>query len=326
MSFLNTFIELSILDESEYHSSLLNNQNRLINEQNDLLNQQNESINSLIKHNQQQDWIRDYIYRIKKLCDILEKNPDNKSLNYYYSIYCLAKGIHDSGLTTSAISELKDKEYFDNCLNQIETLLYNFVQENKENISEYNNLIKNIEDYFYLSELKKYEQYRYRLFQINQAFSDYEKEHTIKYRSRIISASIFVAIWISIVAKNNLDNFQILKSMIGCSLGAIILGIIFIKIFTKQIKENGNSKISKQRYNELLNEKNKYEELLAYSESFYSYEKSIFPDFDFTEEKDKEFFSKINNAIENKEKEVLPSIISIYKSANSIRNNFYLVE
>ena len=59
---------------------------------NNLLQQQNEGINSLVRHTQQQDWIRDYIYRINKLS--------------------LAKGVNESGLTVSAISEVRDFEVF----------------------------------------------------------------------------------------------------------------------------------------------------------------------------------------------------------------------
>ena len=83
MSFLNTFIELSILEESEVSNAKLDHQNRLLNQQNILLQQQNEGINSLIRHNQQQDWIRDYVYRINKLCDNLEKRKDKNTMDYY---------------------------------------------------------------------------------------------------------------------------------------------------------------------------------------------------------------------------------------------------
>ena len=48
---------------------------------------ENENINSLIQHQQQQDWIRDYMYRINKACELLEKSKDKDSLDFYYSIY-----------------------------------------------------------------------------------------------------------------------------------------------------------------------------------------------------------------------------------------------
>ena len=120
MSFLNTFIELSILSEE------LNQSNEL-NFHTSLLQEQNENINSLIQHQQQQDWIRDYMYRINKACEQLEKSKDKDSLDFYYSIYCLAKGINESGLSTSSISELKDKEYFDNCLDRIGILMFMYL-------------------------------------------------------------------------------------------------------------------------------------------------------------------------------------------------------
>ena len=116
MGFLNTFIGLSILaDESEqsselqYQSTLLKRQNEIIREQNSILQKHNEQIDFLINENKKQDQIRDYIYRINKLCAYLENTSDKASIDYYYSIYCLYKGIDDSGLTVSEISELKDK-------------------------------------------------------------------------------------------------------------------------------------------------------------------------------------------------------------------------
>lgn len=139
MSFLNTFIEWSILSEEI-------NQTAELSYHTELLLEQNANINSLVKHQQEQDWIRDYIYRVNKACEQLEKNKNNDSLDFYYAIYCLAKGINLSGLSTSVISELKDKEYFDTCLNRISKLMFDFAKRNQSHISEFNEHIQKIEE------------------------------------------------------------------------------------------------------------------------------------------------------------------------------------
>ena len=296
MSFLNTFIGLSILaeeaeqtDELEYHTALLK--------------RQNEEINSLVRHNQEQDWIRDYMYRINKLCEKLENSSEKDSLDYYYSIFCIGKGINESGITISSISELRDKEYFDRCLDRIEKLIFEFGQKHQKKLSEYNSHIKNIEDDFIFSELKESEDARYRVFKINERIKDYEFEMGKKgWRSLLgffpiggiailgVYLRINYSFYIPFVPYLNDVKYYGICAFLGFL--ALMTGKIIGKECTlKAIKKQKNP-LSEEEYKKLIQERTECEQKILKDRNVYAYAKTEFPEFNFWKEEENPSVSK----------------------------------
>jgi len=312
MSFLNTFIELSILDETESQNAELEYQSRLLKKQNDLLEEQNEGINSLIRHNQQQDWIRDYLYRVNKLCERLENSTDKDSIQYYYSIYCLSKGINDSGVNTSAISELRDKEYFDNCLNRIGKLLYDFVQNHKDKITEYNEHVRNLEEAPVLDRLIECEKAKSNIHIINEKINKDNKK-ALKH-SFIIGSIVFILIFI-------LGLIFFGKYGIADILPIVFVLSVFVSfplgaIFYFHNTENKDTELYKQRKN--------YQNLLSENPTCYIYAKDNFKNFDFT---DKENTSEeILSTLEKRRGEIKISLDYCNNLSNDIFGTFYCIE
>ena len=328
MSFLNTFIELSILSEE------LNQSNEL-NYHTSLLQEQNENINSLIQHQQQQDWIRDYMYRINKACELLEKSKDKDSLDFYYSIYCLAKGINESGLSTSAISELKDKEYFDNCLDRIGILMFNFAQNHKHNISEFNNHIQNFEELYIFAGLKESEDARYRINQINKTIEPYEKE-----RKRKPGRSFLGFLPLGIIAslgfygkiKYNFIPFKNMNEDSYLGICGILVAIAFIvgdiigEKWTKKAISKQKNSLTKEAYNDFLKERADNIQKLSKDNVLYEYANDTFPDLDFSEENYSHNSEKIHSAISKKETDLLVSLNLLKHSVKDIHNRFCIYE
>lgn len=133
MTFLDKFIKLKIQSDEEKIISVLDYQTYLL-----------DAI-SPSELGKSQDEYRDYIYRVNKACDKLSKLKDKSSFHYYYSIYWLAKGLHDSGVSSSCFSEIIDKEYFDKTLENIGTLLTDFSKENPDSTNDFNNYLLDLE-------------------------------------------------------------------------------------------------------------------------------------------------------------------------------------
>lgn len=310
MSFLNTFIELSILNETEAQSAQLQYHNKLLSHQNDLIQAQTEGINSLIRHNQQQDWIRDYIYRINKLCEQLESTPAKDSLQYYYSIYCLAKGVNDIGVTTSAISELRDKEYFDNCLDRIGKLLFDFIQEHKEKISEYNEHIKNIEEAPILDKLIECEKAKLNIHMINESIHKYHKNAV---KSTFIFGSICSVIFLILFIIYGSKGELLIKLFLSIFL-SIPLGFIFY------YKKTDGSK----NFNKLNNQIESLKTMISDNPECYDYAEKVFKYYDFSiiENTSQEILS----ALEKRKEEIKTSLAYCNNSATEIFKTFHCNE
>ncbi len=326
MSFLNTFIELSLLDEAQEQNSQLSNHNYLLKKQNELLQQQNEGINALLAHNQQQDWIRDYIYRINKLCDQLQSYADKTSIQYYYSIYCLAKSVNDSGITTSSISELKDKEYFDNCLDKIGNLFFAFVNNNKEKILEYNKHIQNIEESSLFFQFKSIEDARYRIQQIKEIVKDYEKCSKITKLSFLFSFTPFTILMIIyFVTVHNPFFIPIWFIIFIWILLSMIVGGIINDKWKRKLYPDVKKRLKKEAYDKLIKEKLNCENKLHGNVKIYQYAKTIIPDYDFYDnEKDK--LNLIHETLENKKREIDESYDLLNNADTNIYEKYYLKE
>ena len=331
MSFLNTFIELSLLDESitqtnsiESQTDILQQQVRLLQQQNELINKQNEGIKSLIQHNQQQDLIRDYIYRINKLCERLELTNDKESLSYYYSLYCIAKGINESGVTTSIISELKDKEFFDNCLVKIGHLLYDFSQKNKEKISDYNIYIRDLDESIYFADLKEYEDIRYKFVKINEIINNYEKVHYEKFKTLRAGIIPTTLCFILCVAFANADlSFLILP----CIIISGILNIILVtSLNRKKQSKNNNVTVSRTEYNNSITEQTKLKKKLAEKNEKYEYAKGFYPEFDFETDNDISMMEKIRSTLEEREKQINQTLDLCNINIQEISDIFYVTQ
>ena len=327
MSFLNTFIELSLLDAAELHSSQLEKQNGLLNKQNILLHQQNESINYLIRHNEQQDYIRDYIYRLNKLCGELEKTNDKNSIDFYYAIYCLAKGVSDSGITTSVISEVKDKEYFDNCLNKLENLLYTFVQNNKDKITEYNNYIRTIEEETILLKLKAFEDEKLRIDETKKIIKKYERRNENAgwgYLFGFIPFIVFLCIYLP-KEKYSSTSTTYLILILG-PLISLILGTIIRNKLAKTTIKKGEAPLTKEQYEELKKEKEQWRERQPEEKFFYDYAKTVFPEIIFDNNKKFPLTEQVDSILEKKRNEIQNANDAFSNSYEKIYNTFYLAE
>lgn len=327
MSFLNTFIELSLLDEAEEQNAQLSNHSYLLKRQNDLIQQQNESINALLAHNQQQDWIRDYIYRVNKLCDRLQAYADKASIQYYYSIYCLAKSINDCGITTSVISELKDKEYFDNCLDKISHLIFDFSNTNRDKLSEYNKHIQNIEEASFFSKFKEFEDARYRIHKINISVQEYEKIKKISKIGFILGFTPFTILLILYFA--NVHNHFYMTVLIIIFLWfmlSIITGAVISENWINKVLSNNKTRMQAKDYQKLMKEKEECENILADSESYYEHAKQVYPNLNFDNDQDDNMFDLIHNTFEKKASEIMASSESFNNTERDIYNTFYLKE
>lgn len=324
MDFLNTFIRLSLLSEAEEQNAQLSEHTYLLNIQNDLIQQQNEKINALLVHNQQQDWIRDYIYRINKLCDKLQSYADKNSIQYYYSIYCLAKSVNDSGITTSAISELNDKEYFDKCLDKISHLIFDFSNNNRDKISEYNKHIQNIEESSYFFKLKSFEDARYRIHKIKESVKEYEKSSKIAILGFLVGFTPFTILLI--LYFTNIHNhvfMQVWLVILIWFMLSIILGAIVSEKCINKFYHNNKKRMQKKEYIALIKEKEDCEKKLAESNEYYEFAKQIYPDFDFTNE-DEDMLNLIHNSFEQRSNEIINSSEVFNKTESMIRDNYYL--
>ena len=327
MSFLNTFIEISLLEESEVHTAQLNHQNRLLNEQNILLHQQNEGINALIRHNQQQDWIRDYIYRINKLCDVLEQRKDKNSMDYYYAIYCVAKSVSDSGITTSVISEVGDKEYFDKCVNKIENLLFNFIQNNKEKINGYNYHIKAIEEESILLNLKACEVRESRFNEISRIVNKYETRKEISNGGLFLGFIPFIIFVCFYFTRQTIsDSYNLLLIFLIGIVVSLILGAIFKNLIAKTRIKKGDAPLTKEQYEELKKEKHAYQEQQSNDQAFYEYAKSMFTYLNFENNKDSSLTEQIDSILEKKNEDIKNAHDAFTNSYVEIFNTFYLSE
>ena len=327
MSFLNTFIELSILDEAEANNTKLSHQNRLLNEQNILLQQQNEGINSLIRHNQQQDWIRDYIYRINKLCDTLEQRKDKNTIDYYYSIYCLAKSVNDSGITTSAISEVNDKEYFDKCTDKIENLLFSFVQNNKEKINGYNYHIKAIEEEAILLKLKACENRKIRMNELSRIINKYETRKEISGGGFFLGAIPFILFISFYFTRHSIsDSFNLTIILLIGIVVSLILGAIFKNLIAKTRINKGDAPLTKEQYEGLKKERNDYKEQQSEDKLFYEYVKNMFAYLNFETNIKTSLTEQIDSILEKKNEEIKSAHEAFSNSYVEIYNTFYLPE
>lgn len=326
MSFLSTFIELSLLDEAEEQNARLSNNSYLLKRQNDLIQQQNEGINALLAHNQQQDWIRDYIYRVNKLCDKLQTYADKTSIQYYYSIYCLAKCVNDSGITTSVISELKDKEYFDKCLEKIGHLIFDFSNNNREKLAEFNKHIQNIEEAPFFTTLKSFEDARYRIHKIKESVKNYEKSSKISKLGFLFSFTPFTILLI-LYFKNVHNHFYIPVWVIIFIwfMLSIITGAIISEKWKNKLYPDDKEKLQPTEYQKLIKEKEECEKKLTQSKECYEFAKQIYPNFDFDDENEV-MLDLIHNAFENKALEIIKSLEAFNNSATTIYETFYLKE
>lgn len=342
MSFLNNFMEWSILSEQYNQSDELYYQSKL-------LQQQNENIHSLIEHQREQDNIRDYLYRINKCCNQLEKSKNKQSLDYYYSIYCLAKGINESGLSSSVISELKDKEYFDSCIEKISILMKNFAHNNKDKIQEYNNHIQNIEYEDIFEKLKKSEESRYNIYKseieiknINEKIKDIQK--VINKKPLKILICFIPALLISTVLAylKYKYNFYIIKTLkdygyyvicsLICFMGLIIASTVG-HFWTKKSIKKHNIKMTSEEYNSLIQKKKNYINVIenlknniSNGDIIYEYAYDLFPNLDFSDENYLANAEEIYKHIINKDNDIQNSLQKFKYSPDDIFENFFIYE
>lgn len=328
MSFLNSFIEWSILSEEI-------NQTAELNYHTELLQTQNDNLNSLIEHQQEQDRIRDYIYRINKACEQLEKNKNKDSLDFYYAIYCLAKGINKSGLSTSAISEIKDKEYFDACLNRISKLMFDVKNRNHSHISELNEHIQNIETESIYNGLKRSEDSRYEILKINQKIESYEKERNKKFLRSFIGFLPFGAISVLGLYEKIQNDYSFLKNMDENSylsvcvilfIVALLVGDFVGERWTKKKISKQKSPLSKDEYDSYINKKAELNKKKSEDSSLYEYASSQFPELDFSEENYKNNAELIRLELSKKEKLYERSLGLLQSSPDEISKEFFIYE
>ena len=312
MGFLNTFIELSILDETMAQSSELEYHSRLLERQRELIREQNDGINALVSHNEKQDWCRDYMYRINKLCERLEKSPEKKSIEHYYAVYCLAKGVNESGLSASDISEVRDKEYFDDCLDRIGRLIFDSAQQNKDKLNEYNVHIKHFEEQLILSELKsKLENEKENERRIN----DHGKAFMAKIKGAFVGFlpfGIVACVGMKIGTKADYSPFLAFGGLF-CGL---VAGYIGGGIGRKCAVRKQKNPLTESQYDKLVMERKER------GQSISNFAKLIFPDFYHYEYTNISENKNLWSLISAKEKEIALSLSLLHQSQGDIYETF----